>query len=104
MNKIWVGYYGKMKMEAEVGEDRIKIRVFRTPMLSTEMKRLFKELGISTEETDAYAELSTSLNGRNHAKEEWFLKQRRETLYGLLVLCWDSKIRYTFDQVFLEKE
>ena len=39
MNKIWVGYYGKMKMEAEVGEDRIKIRVFRTPMLSTENEK-----------------------------------------------------------------
>lgn len=104
MNKIWVGYYGKMKMEAEVGEDRIKIRVFRTSMLSTEMKKLFKELGISTEETDAYTELSTILNGRNHAKEEWFLKQRLETLYGLLVLCFDKQIRYTFDQIFLEKE
>lgn len=103
MNKIWIGHYGKIKMEAEVGEDRIKMRVFQTQILSSEMKKLFKELGISAEETDAYTEISTSLKGRHHAKEKWFLKQRLETLYGLLALCFDKQIRCTFDQVFLEE-
>lgn len=104
MNKIWTGNYGKIKMEAEVEQERIKMRVFQTQILSSEMKKLFKELGISTEETEDYTEISSSLSGRCLTKEEWFIKQRLETLYGLLVLCFDKQIRCTFDQVFLEKE
>lgn len=70
MDKIKKGYYGNIKMEAEVEHDRIKVRVFRSPMLSPELERFFKELRISAQQTEVYTEIFTSLSGRHHTKEE----------------------------------
>lgn len=104
MNRILKGYYGTIKMEVGVEKEKIKVRVFLPKILSVQTEKFFEGLGISVEQTEVYTEISTFLSGRHFAKEEWFVQQRLETLYGLLILSFDNRIRYTFAQVFLGKE
>lgn len=104
MKKISKGKYGNIPMIAEIQDDMLKVRAFVKGISIENFKKFYKKMGIDVEQTEDYIETSISLEGRHRFQEEAYLKSRLETLFSFLVLTFDTRLHYNFDQVFLDSK